>query len=60
MITKALPNIGSEFTPSELFHVLIKLYKGQPYPDKKALGSIGGASNGGSIKLIDGKFVRIK
>lgn len=60
MIIKAMQNVGDVLTPKQLFAKLLTLYCGELYPEKKALGSIGGASNGKTIILKNGRYVRVK
>lgn len=59
-ILQVLTYVGQRKTVANIYSELIALYPNDPFADKKAAGSIGGASKSGFIKLIDGYWVRMR
>lgn len=59
-ILKVFKNVGDELEVREAYKQLKYVFKGEPYSDKKALGSLGGAVNGKTIIRSGNKYQRIR
>lgn len=59
-ILKVFKSIGDELECKEAYKQLMIVYQGASYPNKKALGSLGGAVNGKTIIRIGNKYQRIR
>lgn len=60
MILQVFNKVGSTMSIADAYTALISLYSNRLYPMKKAAGSLGGAVNGGTIKLNNGYYVRVR
>lgn len=60
MILQVFNRVGYTLSVGSAYAALISLYSNQPYPKKKAAGSLGGAVNGGTIILRNGNYVRVR
>lgn len=59
-ILKVFKNVGDELEVREAYKQLKFVFQGELYPDKKALGSLGGAVNGKTIIRSGNKYQRIR
>ena len=60
MILNIFPQVGDTLSIACAYSRLISLYNGQPYPEHRAAGSLGGAKRNGVIVLNNGFYTRIK
>ena len=59
MVNRILPRIGNSVSVAGYLSQAANMYGGF-YARKKALGSLGGASHGKTIKIQDGMVIRIR
>lgn len=60
MILQVFNYIGCSLTISDAYSRLLALYSSTKYPKQKSAGSLGGAVNGGTIKLFNGIYTRVR
>lgn len=59
-ILKVFKNVGDELEIREAYKQLKVVFREEFYPDKKALGSLGGAVNGKTIIRNGNKYQRVR
>ena len=59
-ILKVFKNVGDELEVKEAYRQLRFVFREELYPEKKALGSLGGAVNGKTIVRRGKKYLRIR
>lgn len=60
MILKVFQRVGERYSIASAFQQLCSLSPSNPYQRYRAAGSLGGAVNGGTLKLVDGYYERIR
>ena len=60
MIKKILSKVGSTMSVQDYRNAAMSLCAANPFPFEQAIGSLGGASRFGVIKIVNGTVIRLK
>lgn len=60
MIKQILKKVGATMTVQDYRNAAMRICAANPFPFEQAIGSLGGASRCGVIRIVNGTVIRLK